>query len=55
MSAINIKVKEGNVSNLLVALPVIPCNSSLVRGRNLLTLGAKALTKDLATLLLIKR
>ena len=41
---INSEVKEGDISNLLIALSVIPYDSSLVRGGDLFTLSAKALT-----------
>ena len=46
MLTVNSKVEEGDVSNLLTALSVIPNNILLVRGRDLFMLSAKAFTKD---------
>ena len=55
MSTVDSKVEEGDVSNLLMALSVIPCDISLVRGRDLFILSAKAFTKDFSYPLINKK
>jgi len=52
---INNKVEEEDISNLLTALSVIPNNILLVRGRDLFTSSAKALTKDFSYPLINKK
>ena len=52
---IDSKVQEGDVSNLLIALSVIPNDILLVRGGDFFTLGAKALTKDFSYPLINKK